>query len=627
MINPRHLDLSALCTPSKTRRQNANSLLSSFASVAFGYDDGFDGFIPVCKKVNPMANVPYNSRPIIPDPKDPVPNSPDRDLEKEREEAIEKREKIQNKINYLEAECKAYPGDRGLCEHNGKEIEKLRAEYKAILLPRPLYIRPWMKPMFSYRTSEMETQIQSLQCPYIDMYIGANRYTSTKTFAAKQLLGYNNIVIDLDIHNDYATTEEISKVLAVFLDVAFEEFFADCDNHTPNAIVYTGRGLQLWYTLVPIHPYCKTMYRGMANYLIDGIQSFIDDHKNALPNFSLIKIDKAVSLRDSGLYRMPCSYNISAGTWGNAAVIHADQLNLPKEYDKLLHAGLVTPPKKVKHKDAIENNFIDIAEKRVESLKILVSYREKMHKKNLRDQTLLIVYCAYLTATGDKDNAMCKTKAFNRMFSSPMPEKELKAYMSTAKRIGGYKFSNERIIEWLDITPEEQDLIGLHAVAKRENKGTGHSTKKLHLDEQILAACEKGLNKKQIAAEVGCSPQTVKRVLDRHKVKTLKEKLSEGIRRAYEFGWNVSRQEKKYGRTMSRGGKRYLKKKAAERVVQKLLSAKQIESRKKESEEKNLSSAQVAEVKEAKPKAKKQNKVEYINEEYLRRIYPWLSGT
>ncbi|MCD7883439.1 MAG: hypothetical protein LUI87_07015 [Lachnospiraceae bacterium] len=39
-----------------------------------------------------MANIPYNSRPIIPDPKDPVPNSPDRDLEKEREEAIEKRE-------------------------------------------------------------------------------------------------------------------------------------------------------------------------------------------------------------------------------------------------------------------------------------------------------------------------------------------------------------------------------------------------------------------------------------------------------------------------------------------------------------------------------------------------------
>lgn len=544
-----------------------------FARTHFETNENYSGFLDFRIKEDPMKNLPANERPLKPDPKDTRPMTDDRNLAMERSSAIKRRMDIEEKISALQAERIAHPRNRSLCDQKKIEIERLQAEHDAILVPRSENLNPWMKSAVSFHASESVKWFGIFKFYKIDTYLTSNRFKVPRSYKNKDLFGFSNIVIDLDIHDRHMKPKEILGYVNRFINLAENELFRDGQTYTPNSVVFTGRGLQLWYALDPTHAKCKNMYRGVAEYLLKGIQNFIDGYKVLGP----LAVDSAASLKESGLFRMPCSYNTSAGTWGDIYIRHADRINLAELYDRLLKEGLVTP-KKIRIWDSVRNNFIETAERRVEALKKLVALRKKEHAQIPRDLLLFIVYSAYMTATGNCKNAMNKMLGFNKLFENPMPAKEAKSYMSTAAKIGGYKLRNATIIEWLGITEEEQDAIGLHTVKTRTPNGTGHSTKPLYLDEEILQLCEQGFNKTEIAQKAGCSPQTVKRVLDKYKKKTVKEKLHNGIVNAYINGWSVAKRLKKYGRTMSRNNLRYLAKKAERisktRIYKKEMSAK-----------------------------------------------------
>jgi len=630
MINPKYCNTRYFCRYRVSQDSYAPEIRNEFARIICGWDDGYDGFHTFGERIAPTEKIPVNERPVIPDPKDLEPVGPERNLVTDMWAALKKRGEIKEKITDLTAELRTMSViDPRQCDKISEEIKKLEAEFKAIRLPRWLYIRPWIKEMFSLRSSEITERMAEVNCVRKDIYISANRYKIPMSFDSGNLLGYNVIVVSITCQCKNALLTEILEILKEFFDVALRDYFADCSNYMPNIINNTGNSLDLWYALKPIHAKCRNMYYGLANYLIEGLQKFIDGNVKEHPVFKLLKVTKTVT--DCGTYRLPGSFNTTTGTWGDSVILHDERIDLAAEYNKLLHTGDVKAPQKKKQlgEDGKpkHNNFIHTAEERVDSLKMLLTYRHQRKFEEIPQRlTLLIAYCAFLTATGDKNNAECKARGFNQMFTKPLTDKELDDVISSARDLGGYKFKNETIIKWLKITEKEQDLINLHPVIKNPHDGSLHSTKKLDLDEPILAACAGGMNKKEIACAVGCSPQTVKRVLDKYNVKTLKEKLSDGICGAYERGWNVHKQEEKYGRTMSRGGKWYLKQKAANRIEQKQLKAEMKKVQKIAREEQKEKKKQEALIAEEKRKNRIDFKhVEVVNEDFLVRLFDWMS--
>ena len=89
---------------------------------------------------------------------------------------------------------------------------------------------------------------------------------------------------------------------------------------------------------------------------------------------------------------------------------------------------------------------------------IKVRREEGLDENGFRDLYCLIVYCAYLSSGTADEIAWAKTIGLNESFQRPLPEKELRSYMSSATE-KKYRFTFEKVIEYLDIDEKEQETI------------------------------------------------------------------------------------------------------------------------------------------------------------------------
>ena len=105
----------------------------------------------------------------------------------------------------------------------------------------------------------------------------------------------------------------------------------------------------------------------------------------------------------------------------------------------------------------------------------------------------------------------------------PMTEAELQHTVCSAARKGGYKYTNARLIEFLDITPEEQDAIGLHPFtgvykpwSHAKPNATRDAVRKARRegrDGQIIAMHRDGISQAETARLLNISRNTVAKVL------------------------------------------------------------------------------------------------------------------
>ena len=118
---------------------------------------------------------------------------------------------------------------------------------------------------------------------------------------------------------------------------------------------------------------------------------------------------------------------------------------------------------------------------------------------------------------------MGRLKAYNSGFKEPMSNAELDATVCSAARKGGYKYTNAKLIELLEVTPEEQDAIGLHpftGVYKPWNHAKPNATRdavrkarKNGRDGQIISMHREGISQAETARQFKISRNTVARVL------------------------------------------------------------------------------------------------------------------
>ena len=317
-------------------------------------------------------------------------------------------------------------------------------------------------------------------------------------------------------------------LVQAFLWRAERDMWSDGELPRPNSIVRTGRGVQLWWAIKPCHATCLFYYNQIKNGLMDHIDHMLSEYSE----LESLRVDRTASNNAVGYFRMPCTYNTEAKRFGTLQVLHKER------YDTHELAGYITPlpeetrservsealePVPMKKCDLIvlHNNYSTGAN-RVMQLVKLRNLRNNEVGAETRNNLCFSVYNA-LRMSYDHEEAMERLRAYNSGFKQPMSDAELEHTVCSAARKGGYKYTNARLIEFLEITEEEQDAIGLHPFTGKYKpwsharpNATRDSVRKARKDgrnAQIIAMHQEGISQAETARTLGISRNTVANVI------------------------------------------------------------------------------------------------------------------
>lgn len=360
---------------------------------------------------------------------------------------------------------------------------------------------------------------------HMDYYIVANSFKSPKFRRAVNVHSLTNIVVDIDVHHARGDIKGCRDVIMQRLDALLYLIFVKkpIGLPCPNTVVHTGRGIQLWWTIKPLSAKkLKYIYKGIQEYLFTALEKEINSADPELKEYVLLDI--SASKKMSGLFRLPGTWNTRSKTYGDFWILHDNKLDAAKLYFTL-HPATGKPyikyKKKKKQGNPVfrKNNYGNHIDNMIRSLIELRRSAGEM-EDGYRDLYCLIVLSAYLSNDTPEDEAWNRVVALNNSFKNPLPEKELRSYMSTAMR-KKYRYRNETIIGYLGIDDEEQKALGfypanVHCYEERQKareRGQKRRKMKEKRDIKIIELFAKGVLQEKIAELVGCAQSTVSKIL------------------------------------------------------------------------------------------------------------------
>lgn len=367
-----------------------------------------------------------------------------------------------------------------------------------------------------------------------DYYITANTVKGIKR-RKSELFGLQNIVIDVDCHDD-RTHQAINDLIDGFIWRCESDLWSEGVIPTPNSIVRTGRGVQLWWALLPCYGgqnYGISLYHHnkIKRIFVGHVTRLIEEYTEELEGLNL---DPGPSSNPVGYFRLPGTYNTKAQCYVSLEVLHGERYD-QRELTKLEAPENIETPEiratenaSTKYVPLLETdrrviaNYESTGVRRVIQLMKLRNLRNNAVGKESRDKFNFSVYNA-LRMTYDHEEAMERLRDFNAGFKEPMTEKELENCLWAAKARGGYKYTNEGLIELLEVTSKEQQAIGLYAgrgyTRRKPNASRDEARKTLKedRDNKILALIKKGVSQAETARILGIGKNTVWRVVKRLK--------------------------------------------------------------------------------------------------------------
>ena len=264
-----------------------------------------------------------------------------------------------------------------------------------------------------------------------------------------------SLYVDLDFYLFNFTPEQILFWL--------EEDYFNQSIPEPNLIIFSGQGIVLIWTIEPAPYMALPLWQAIQNYLITQLKPLGGDPKAA---------DAA------RIFRMAGSTSSKNGKEVYVQYRHDYQYTLREIQDGYLPE---LTPKKAKPKPGRKKKIIHLFNlytlhgARLRDLDKLVTIREG-DMYGYRELTLFLYRYWSCCFEGDPETALQHTMEFNKRFTHPLKENEAvratvsaqkayeaksdKAANEAAKAMGypgaGYRISNAKIIDWLNITPEEQ---------------------------------------------------------------------------------------------------------------------------------------------------------------------------
>ena len=304
-------------------------------------------------------------------------------------------------------------------------------------------------------------------------WMGEDVYYSQNSFYKPQrridnIRQLRTLYVDLDVYNLGMSPEWVLGKLE------WEVFGQGLPE--PNMIIFSGRGLVLIWHIEPIPYQAMPLWRAVENYFAEQLKEVGADTKATDP---------------ARIFRLAGSINSKNNAVVSAEYRHDYRYDIHQlQYDYLPELSpqkLAVKKKGRKTKIVRMFNVYTLHLSRARDLAKLVELREG-DVKGYRE-VILFLY-RYFTAcfTDDPDKALEDTLSLNSEFILPLPEKEVQSATKSAekawaaksdtkaneiaKKMGypgaGYNMPNSDIIDWLNITPEEQKHLS--SIISKEEK-------------------------------------------------------------------------------------------------------------------------------------------------------------
>ena len=370
----------------------------------------------------------------------------------------------------------------------------------------------------------------------VDYYTTANSVCGVRR-VTEDVFGLHNIVIDIDCHSEKLNSTEL---LSAFIWRCSRDLWNAGECPEPNSIVFSGRGVQLWWAIEPASAKIQYWYKRMQAWLMDALQGVLDENPD---QFEEVSLDRSASIKLAGLFRLPFTYNTKTGRKGTAQILRKERYVLremiesfvPAEYNPNKPAGRIRRLWDVSDEaeQVPEQEYVPLASKdaevlrggttamaaRVQQLIRLRAMRNAPMGQEMRDRFCFTVYCALLADHGEAE-AWNRLIAFNEGFKEPLSLSSLKQQMASASE-RKYRLTNTWVIDELQISEDEQEAINLHPTSAQSarHKAPNYTrdlirkTVKEDRNNKILAMFSEGISKSQIARELEVSWNTVSRVI------------------------------------------------------------------------------------------------------------------
>ncbi|QQE81611.1 helix-turn-helix domain-containing protein [Alicyclobacillus sp. SO9] len=306
----------------------------------------------------------------------------------------------------------------------------------------------------------------------------------------------------------------------------------------PNLIIHSGRGLALVWLLEPVPSQALPLWQAIENYLVRQLSQFGGDAKAS---------DAARILRVAGTVNSKSHEPVLVQYRHDYRYVLRD---IEREYLPPLSPAKIR--ERNKEEARIHQKMYRVYSLHYTRLKDIVKLCElRQWDVEGSREVILFLYrywsCCFLT---DPKEALENTVELNEQFISPLPKPEVvratksaeKAWKAkndveanlVAKERGypgaGYNITNAKLIDWLEITDEEQrqldTIIGRRIKYDRNNERREKGRRaagKLTREEYIQQAEERrhkalemrsdGMSIRRIAAQLGCSSSEVHRLV------------------------------------------------------------------------------------------------------------------
>lgn len=364
-----------------------------------------------------------------------------------------------------------------------------------------------------------------------DVYYSQNSFykPSRRIDNIKQL---KSLYVDLDVYNLGFTPEWVLGKLEY-------EYFGQVIPE-PNMVIFSGRGLVLIWHIEPLPHMAMPLWKAVETFFADSLKSVGADSKATDP---------------ARIFRLPGTINSKSRATVTAQYRHDYRYDIHDlQYDYL--PELTPPPPKAKKKLGRKPkilhlfNVYTLHQARALDITKLVTLRGGDVRNHREYICFLYRYytCCY---TSDPERALEETLELNSEFLEPLPLKEVttatrsaeKAWAAksndaaneAAKQAGypgaGYNISNAKLIEWLDITPEEQEQLQTIISANEKRR-----RKRVHYRQNREAILKQKEDKRRaegsIPREAYLSQAEQKR---QQIVKTIEENPSASVRKLAEI--------------------------------------------------------------------------------------------
>lgn len=271
-------------------------------------------------------------------------------------------------------------------------------------------------------------------------YVTANQISGVVRDGSA-LFALCNLVVDLDCHTDTMTASP---------DEVWQLLQRDGDYPEPTGVVWTGRGLQLWWHIEAVSVKCRKVYTEALEGLENAIQAILDDYPHTAAGWT---VDRATGATLVGWKRFPGSYNYHTGRYGDFEVLHTDTYTLT---DLLEALGPLQAPKA---KAVYIETPLMVQAAGENRLQRLAAWAEGRQWSIIGHRNTFLCICGSLLVAADPQNARKRLEDINAKLVPPMSAAEVITVFRGCTK-ARYRWRNSTIAKRLGMTDQEMADFG-----------------------------------------------------------------------------------------------------------------------------------------------------------------------